>query len=76
MTLGEVYPVFHVNILKKWHEPSGDDLRAEIPAPDPVVAEDGNIEYFVEKILDHRLRHRKPQYLVKWKGYSAAEHAT
>jgi len=32
-----------------------------------------NEEYVVEKILDKRVKYRKIQYLLKWKGYSDAE---
>lgn len=30
---------------------------------------DGQEEYFIERILSHRQRHGKQQYLVKWLGY-------
>ena len=38
------------------------------PHPPPLVIDDHE-EYEVERILDARMRHRKMQYLVKWKGY-------
>lgn len=38
-------------------------------APEPLVNEDGDIEYFVEAIVGSRRRRRKLQYLVRWRGY-------
>src|SRR5258708_10709870 len=44
------------------------------PRP-PLELEEGEEEYEVEKILDHRKfgRGRKLQYLIKWKGYPDSE---
>src|SRR5258708_4554874 len=41
----------------------------------PTELEEGEAEYEVEKILDHRKfgRGRKLQYLIKWKGYPDSE---
>jgi hypothetical protein len=33
------------------------------------VVVNGEDVYLVEKILDARMRHNKPNYLVKWVGY-------
>lgn len=35
--------------------------------------DDSEQEYQVEAILDKRIRGRKTQYLLKWKGYSHAD---
>ena len=67
-----IHPVFHVSLL----EPYRADGRVQ-PPPPPIEME-GNLEYEVETILDHRYRgtrNRKASYLVVWKGY-APEHNT
>jgi hypothetical protein len=63
-----VHPVFHVSLLKTFLSNGG------VRPPDPIII-DGEEEFVVEKILDHRFvkRGRKvcPEYLVRWKGYGA-----
>jgi hypothetical protein len=62
----KVHPVFHVSLLKAFHS------DGRVQPPDPLII-DGEEEFFVERILDHRFvkRGRKvcPEYLVKWRGY-------
>jgi hypothetical protein len=67
-----IHPVFHVSLLRPaiidqhlHPEIIDDNLR---PPPDVI---DGEEEYEVETLLDHRGGKRKDrrQYLVKWKGY-------
>ncbi|KAF8753779.1 hypothetical protein RHS01_06730 [Rhizoctonia solani] len=65
-----IHPVFHINLLTKFHpDPHGRDP----PQPAPIITEEGEEEYEVEKILDSkwngRGKTRKLWYLVKWKGY-------
>lgn len=36
---------------------------------DPIITDDGDEEYFVERILDAQRRGRGYQYLVRWRGY-------
>ena len=66
--------VFHVSLLQlalideSLRPPMDNDTLR--PPPDII---DEHEEYEVESILDHRYRHRKKEYLVKWKGYSADE---
>ncbi|CAJ0950807.1 unnamed protein product, partial [Ranitomeya imitator] len=45
-----------------------------VEPPAPVLVE-GELEYFVEKILDSRVSRRKLQYLVKWKGYAQEDNS-
>jgi transposase InsO family protein len=70
--LGALYPVFHTGILKPWKEPGGVRYRVSHDAPDPVVV-DGEEKYFVDKIIDARMRYRRPMYLVQWVGYPVEE---
>ena len=68
------HPVFHVSLLRKY----ADGGRVQPPPPPDLV--EGELEYEVERILDHverksRGRTTKYDYLVKWKGYGP-EHNT
>ena len=64
-SLRGVYPVFHVSILRQWHEPSR--LQTGSVEVDPVLV-DGAEEWFVERILDLKLVHNRPVWLVQWRG--------
>ena len=64
----KLHPVFHVNRLS----PYRDNGLAKPPPPDPVIV-DGEEEYEVEKILQHRIRGKTTQYLVRWKGYGPGD---
>jgi hypothetical protein len=59
--------VFHVSLLKPYKE--SDEFEREMQPPPTFITEDNQEEYEVEKILDKRIIHKKPQYLVKWFGY-------
>ena len=62
----KIHPVFHVSLLK----PYRSDGRVQPPQP---LVVDGELYFYVEKILDHRLvskgRGKSREYLLKWKGY-------
>ena len=63
-----IHPVFHINLLALYWETITHGANYLRPPPDLV---DNEEEYEVEKILDSRQfgRHKRLQYLVKWKGY-------
>jgi hypothetical protein len=64
-----IHPVFHVSLLR----PYVSDGRVQ---PPPVATLEGEEEFEVERILDHRSRHRnKTEFLVRWSGYGP-EHDT
>ena len=61
-----IHPTFHVSLLKKY--------KGEAPFV-PAVIIDGEAEYEVEQILNHRQKRNGIEYLVKWRGYGAHEHS-
>lgn len=68
-----VHPVFHVDLIRP---AATDPLPSQIvddSQPPPLVV-DGELEYQVEEILDHRVkrvgRGARTEVLVKWTGYA------
>ena len=51
-----IYPVFHVSLVKSYHEPLQDFPLRAVPFP-PVVNPDGEQLFEVEAVLDKRTRH-------------------
>ncbi|OJD16901.1 hypothetical protein ACJ73_08840 [Blastomyces percursus] len=65
-----IHNVFHVDLLRSAAEdPLPSQIRHE-PQP-PAIDVDGHEEYYVEKILDEKIRYRQKHYLVKWMGWTA-----
>ncbi|KIW01063.1 uncharacterized protein PV09_07577 [Verruconis gallopava] len=62
----KIHPIFHISLLEK-ADPEAP-LDKETNLEDPT-----DLEYEVEKILDHRTRGRQHFYLIKWKGYPSEE---
>ena len=67
----KAHNVFHSSMLKKYH-PDSTQVRHVNP-PEPVILEGQEEEYEVERIISHRLRRGKPEYLVKWRGYPLSD---
>lgn len=68
----KIHPVFHVSLLKPFHDNS---FTGRIMAPPPPIIVEGEEEYIVENILDSRIHRNRLQYLVKWKGYGPEENS-
>ena len=66
-----IHNVFHVSLLEQYRT----DGRCQ--PPPATLFLDGDVQYEVDEILDHRLqgRSKKRQFLVKWLGYGP-EHNT
>ena len=70
----QIHNAFHGNLLTRYNETR--EYGENYPEPPPEIVE-GEEEYEVEEILDSRRkgRSRKLEYLVKWKGWSAAHNS-
>lgn len=59
------FNTFNITLLKPFEDDPFKNRNQ--PAPEPVEV-DGELEYYVEAIVDHQPRRRKP-YKVRWTGY-------
>jgi hypothetical protein len=66
----KIHNVFHIDLLIPYNETEAYGETFSQPPPELI---DGEEEFEVEEIIAHRIKYRKKQYLVKWKGYSASE---
>jgi len=63
----KIHNVIHSNRLTPYHETDVHGKNFPEPPPDLINGEE---EYKVDSIKDHKKRGRSYQYLVVWKGYS------
>ena len=68
-----IHKAFHARLLRPAHS-LPDDSRTP-PPPEPVLFDNHEPEYEVERILKHRSRRGCTQYLVKWTGYPDTENS-
>ena len=66
----KIHPVFHASLLTSYKETSEHGPNFLQPPLDLINGEE---EYKVEAILRHRGRPGRRMFLIRWKGYSAAE---
>lgn len=69
-----IFPTFHSSQLKLFH--ANDSIlfpSREFPRPGPVVTANGQMETFIEKIVDEKRVGRGKRYLVRWVGFGADE---
>ena len=59
--------MFHAIKLATYNAPTIVGQKG--PTPTPVVV-DGEEEWIVDKILQHRVRGKTTYYLVRWKGFT------
>ena len=67
----KIHNVFHANLLTPFKEDS--DFHRRQVAPPPVVTEEGEEEFEVEKIITWERRKKGLYYQVRWKGYGPEE---
>jgi hypothetical protein len=66
-----LHPVFHIIKLMPAPPDPIEGRRAHPPPPPEIVG--GEARYEVEEVIDSRMRGRRLQYLVRWKGYGHEE---
>ncbi|KAH9753009.1 Endonuclease [Citrus sinensis] len=72
----KIHPVFHVSLLKPYHEDMGDPSRGESRrAPTAVVtAFDKDVDYIIaNRVVSRRGVPAHSEYLVKWKNLPESE---
>ena len=72
----KIDPVFHVSMLKPYHEDKEDQTRGDSRRAPPVVIK--SFDKDVEEVLADRVVRRRgvppsTQYLIKWKGLPDSE---
>src|SRR6266850_5306103 len=65
-----VHPVFHANLLTPFNENVIHGPNYTWPPPDIV---DGEEQWEVKMILNHKGASNQRCYLIKWKGYSSTD---
>jgi hypothetical protein len=64
----QLHPVFHVDLLQPYYQsPESLGNRAYNQPPPETI--EGQPEYEVEEICNHRDINNRREYLVHWKGY-------
>ena len=67
-----IHNAFHSSLLVPYKP---DLFKRILEPPVPLLFDDGHEEYEVERILTHRRRRGRLQYLAKWKGYADHENS-
>jgi hypothetical protein len=70
----KLHNTFHVSLLSPAHidkELHPDEVDDALRPPPDIV--DGEEEYEVERVLEHKGNKRKRSYLIKWKNYPISE---
>ena len=65
-----IHPVFHASLLMKFRENETHGKSHTLPPPDEIEGEE---EWEVEKIMSHKGNGKTARYLIRWKGYAAAD---
>ena len=65
-----IHRTFHSSLLRPYIENDPELFPGRtLERPGPIVTAEGEIEYFIDNIIDQRTRGRGKQYLVRWLGY-------
>jgi hypothetical protein len=71
--MSHLHPVFHIVKLMPTLPDPIEGQRTHRPPPPEIIG--GEERYEVEEIIDSRMRGRKLQCLVQWKGYGLKENS-
>jgi hypothetical protein len=63
----KVHNVFHANLLTPVKE--NEEFQCNFAPPPPVITEEGEEQYQVEKLADWKAEDRIWKYRVRWEGY-------
>jgi transposase InsO family protein len=72
-SMSRLHPVF--SVIKLTPAPTDPIPGRRPPRPPSPVVVDGERHHEVEEILDSRIRWRRVEYLIKWKGYPSSENS-
>lgn len=65
----DTFATFHASLLSKYNENNPDMFPSRVRThPGTVVTDEGEVEWWIDKIIDERKRGRGYQYLVRWVG--------
>jgi len=68
------FPTFHSSLLRPYVSNDNDLFPSrKLAQPGPVVTDDGEQEWLIDRIVDKRTRGRGRQFLVCWHGWGAEE---
>jgi Chromo (CHRromatin Organisation MOdifier) domain len=71
--MSRIHPVFHVvKLMPVLTDPIKGRRTRPLP---PLEIVGGEERYEIEEVIDSRLRYRKLEYLVRWKGYGHKENS-
>lgn len=62
------FPTFHTRLVKPYKSNDDEMFPGRKRAPPDPVEVDGELEHFVEKIVDHKSNSKGKFYLVRWQG--------
>jgi hypothetical protein len=72
-SMSHLHLVFHIVKLMPAPPDPIEGQRARPPPPPEIIG--GKARYEVEEVIDSRMRGRRLQYLVRWKGYEHKENS-
>lgn len=68
-----IFPTFHASLLRRCVENDSDLFPSRELERPPAILENGEEEWFVERIIDERRGRSGLEYLVRFRGYGADE---
>ena len=60
-----IHPIINVESVKRYRR----DMVSTTPAPGPILDEDGEENFIIDKIMSERSRRGRKEYKIRWLGY-------